>query len=573
MSLLDLSGVSVTFGTGERRVEAAAEVSYSVAAGEVVAVVGESGSGKTVTAMSLVGLLPKTATVTGSASLNGRELFGLSPAELRKVRGNEIGVVFQEPMSALNPVFTVGAQLIEAITTHRPVSSSAARARATELLALVGLPDARRMLRSYPHELSGGQAQRVLIAMAVANEPALLIADEPTTALDVTVQAEILELLRDLRSRLGVGILLITHDMGVVADLADRVVVMNAGRVVEQGTVTEIFTSPREEYTRQLLGAVVSLSGVPAAPPASEPNELVGSDGHVAVTEHPATRSVPDPLPAEQPTLAVRELSVVYGGRLRSIAVRALDRVSLHIAAGEVLGLVGESGSGKSTLARAVVGLQAPTSGAVLLNGHQLSTLDRKARRVAQGTIGMVFQDPASALNPRASIGASIAEPLRLHTGIRGAELDQRVSALLDSVALPTAMARRYPHELSGGQRQRVGIARAIALNPALLIADEPTSALDVSVQARVLDLLAELQEELRFACLFISHDLAVIERVAGRVAVLHRGHLVEQGPTEPLLTNPLHPYTHRLITSAPVADPAEAARRRAARQEAQVST
>jgi peptide/nickel transport system ATP-binding protein len=566
--LLDVRGVTVAFGDGE----VVTDVSYTVAAGEVVAVVGESGSGKTVTAMSLVGLLPPTATVTGEALLGGRDLFRTSPADLRAIRGNEVGFVFQEPMSALNPVFTVGRQIVEAITTHHHVSTSAARVRAAELLTLVGLPDGQRMLRAYPHELSGGQAQRVVIAMAVANEPGLLIADEPTTALDVTVQAEILELLRDLRSRLGVGILLITHDMGVVADLADRVVVMSEGRVVEHGSVTEIFTRPKEEYTRQLLGSVVSLSGVPATPPDAPDTDVVrGNGGHVAVTEHPATRSVPDEPPAEVPTLSVNRLSVVYGGRFRSIAVRALDRVDLHVAAGEVLGLVGESGSGKSTLARTVVGLETPSAGEIRLGGKRLDELGRKARRTMLGTIGMVFQDPGSSLNPRATIGASVAEPLRLHTDTRGAGLDRRVESVLDSVGLTAAMAARYPHELSGGQRQRVGIARAIVLRPALLIADEPTSALDVSVQARILRLLRELQAELRFACLFISHDLAVIEQVAGRVAVLHRGHLVEQGPTPEVLAAPLHPYTHRLLMSAPVADPAEARRRREAWRAARV--
>jgi peptide/nickel transport system ATP-binding protein len=564
--LLEVRGVTVAFGDGERRTEVVSDVRYTVEAGEVVAVVGESGSGKTVTAMSLLGLLPPTATVTGEALLAGRDLFVASPAQLRAIRGNEVGFVFQEPMSALNPVFTVGRQIVEAITTHHRVAASAARVRAAELLGLVGLPDAQRMLRAYPHELSGGQAQRVVIAMAVANEPALLIADEPTTALDVTVQAEILELLRDLRSRLGVGILLITHDMGVVADLADRVVVMSEGRVVERGTVTGIFAEPRQEYTRQLLGSVVSLSGVPATPPQAPDTDVVhGSGGHVAVTGHPATRSVPDEPRAEVPTLSVDRLSVVYGGRLRSIAVRALDRVDLHVAAGEVLGLVGESGSGKSTLARTVVGLQNPSDGQIRLDGRRLDELGRKQRRATLGTIGMVFQDPGSSLNPRATVGASVAEPLRLHTGLRGAEIGRRVESVLDSVGLTAAMAGRYPHELSGGQRQRVGIARAIVLRPALLIADEPTSALDVTVQARILRLLRELQAELRFACLFISHDLAVIEQVAGRVAVLHRGHLVEQGPTREVLAAPLHPYTHRLLMSAPVADPEQARRRREA--------
>ena len=562
--LLSVEKVSVTFATDGAVNSAADEVSYSVAAGEVLAVVGESGSGKTVTAMSLLGLLPPTATVTGAAFLDGTNLFELDREKLREIRGEQVGFVFQEPMSALNPVFTIGAQIAEAITVHHKVSAAQARKRAAELLTLVGLPDPARALRAYPHELSGGQLQRVVIAIAVANEPKLLIADEPTTALDVTVQADILELLRDLRSRLGVGILLITHDMGVVADLADRVVVMREGKVVEQGSVTEIFANPQQEYTQQLLGSVVSLAGTPTAPPAGESGELIERGAQVAVVGHPATRSVVDS-PATEPTLRISDLSVVYGGRFRSISVRAVDRVSVHVEPGEVLGLVGESGSGKSTLASSVVGLVTPSAGTIEVAGVNLAALRGKAKRTALGRIGMVFQDPGSSLNPRATVGASIAEPLRLHSDLSGGALDVRVRELLEAVSLPSALAGRFPHELSGGQRQRIGIARAIALNPDLLIADEPTSALDVSVQARVLELFRTLQTELRFACLFISHDLAVIEEVAGRVAVMHRGHIVEQGPTASVLATPLHPYTHRLITSAPVADPEDQRRRREA--------
>ncbi|HWC82858.1 MAG TPA: ABC transporter ATP-binding protein [Pseudonocardiaceae bacterium] len=570
--LLSVAGVSVTFATDAGAAPAAIEVSYSIAAGEVLAVVGESGSGKTVTAMSLLRLLPPTATVTGAAFLNGTNLFELDHERLREIRGGRVGFVFQEPMTALNPVFTIGAQLAEAITAHRRVSSGQARARAGELLELVGLPDPARVLRSYPHELSGGQLQRVVIAMAVANEPELLIADEPTTALDVTVQAGILELLRDLRSRLGAGILLITHDMGVVADLADRVAVMRAGRVVEQGSVTELFAHPRHDYTRQLLDSVISLPGTVAPPPAEDdPATLIERGDQIAVVGHPATRSVRDD-PTAEAALRITDLSVVYGGRLRSFSLRAVDRVSVHIEPGEVLGLVGESGSGKTTLASAIVGLATPTSGLIELDGADLPTLRGRSRRAALRRIGVVFQDPGSSLNPRASIGASIAQPLRLHSELRGARLNQRVRELLDSVALPADLNNRFPHELSGGQRQRVAIARAIALRPALLIADEPTSALDVSVQARVLELLRSLQTELRFACLFISHDLAVIEQVAGRVAVMHRGHIVEQGPADAVLTAPLHPYTHLLVTSAPVADPADQRRRRVAWRAAELS-
>ncbi|MFJ9779575.1 ABC transporter ATP-binding protein [Amycolatopsis sp. NPDC101161] len=556
--LLRLHDVAVSFGD----VEAVRGVGYEVHAGEVVAVVGESGSGKTVTAMSLLGLLPPTARVTGRAELAGRDLYAMTPAELRAVRGGEVGMVFQEPMSALNPVFTVGDQLVEAIRTHRELTASAARARAVELLDLVGLPAPRERFRSYPHELSGGQLQRVVIAMAVANEPKLLIADEPTTALDVTVQAEILELLRDLRSRLGTAILLITHDMGVVADLADRVVVMHDGRVVEQGTAAAIFTAPAEEYTRQLLGSVVSLSatatsGLERALAA----DLSVGPGHVAVAEHPATASVPD-VPAQASLLRVADLSVTYRGRFRAIAVRAASGVNLHVEPGEVLGLVGESGSGKSTVARAVTGLLAPTGGSVHIGDTDISRVRGRAAKALRRRIGMVFQDPLSSLNPRTTVGESVGTPLRLHKAVRPSEVDGRVAELLDSVQLSPSLAGRYPHELSGGQRQRACIARALALNPDLLVADEPTSALDVTIQAKVLDLLRDLRHEFGFACLFISHDLAVIEQLADRVAVMHRGHVVEQGPTKDVLTAPAHPYTQRLLSAAPVADP-EAQRRR----------
>jgi peptide/nickel transport system ATP-binding protein len=557
--LLELRDVSVTFnGT----VEAVRSVSYSIAPGEVVAVVGESGSGKTVTAMSLLGLLPATAAVTGRALLAGRDLYGMSHEQLRSVRGNEVGMVFQEPMSALNPVFSVGAQLVEALQVHRKLSSSDARRRAVELLELVGLPSPGERFRAYPHELSGGQLQRIVIAMAVANEPRLLIADEPTTALDVTVQAEILELLRDLRSRLDTAILLITHDMGVVADIADRVVVMHDGQVVEQGSVTAIFTDPQEEYTRQLLGSVITLGatateGVERALTA----DLVVRENHLAVPGHPATDSVPD-VPFVSPVLTISELSVVYGGRFRSISVRAASNVSLHVEPGEVLGLVGESGSGKSTVAGAVTGLVSPTSGSVTIAGTDVTKVRGKAAKALRRRIGVVFQDPLSSLNPRATVGDSVAEPIRLHRALRGSDVADRVASLLESVQLSSSLRNRYPHELSGGQRQRVCIARALALGPDLLVADEPTSALDVSVQARILDLFRSLQDELGFACLFISHDLAIVEQLAGRVAVMHRGHVVEQGPTTAVLAEPIHPYTQRLLAAAPVANP-EAQRRR----------
>ncbi|MFD9889387.1 dipeptide ABC transporter ATP-binding protein [Amycolatopsis sp. NPDC059027] len=597
-ALLELHDVSVSFGA----TRAVRSVRYTVGAGEVVAVVGESGSGKTVTAMSLLGLLPANAEVSGRALLAGRDLFAMSPAELRAVRGNDVGMVFQEPMSALNPVFSIGDQLAEAIRVHQPVSPAEARRKAIDLLGLVGLPSPEQRFRSYPHELSGGQLQRVVIAMAVANEPSLLIADEPTTALDVTVQAEILELLRDLGQRLGTAILLITHDMGVVADLADRVVVMYGGQVVEQNDVTSIFTEPREDYTRQLLGSVVSLGAVAtegveralAAEPVLAPGhtapfvtnsttvtaetgtyEQVGCGPYPptfdrisnVAAEHPATQSVPD-VPADSPLLTVEDLSVTYRGRFRSLAVRAADGVSLHVEPGEILGLVGESGSGKSTVAGAVTGLIPPTAGTVRIGGADIARVRGRAAKALRRRIGVVFQDPLSALNPRMPVGESVATPIRLHRLLRGSDVDKRVAELFDAVQLSPALHTRYPHELSGGQRQRVCIARALALRPDLLVADEPTSALDVTIQARVLELLRSLQDEFGFACLFISHDLAVIEQLATRVAVMHRGHVVEQGPTKAVLSAPVHPYTQRLLAAAPVADPAAQRRRREAWRE-----
>ncbi|SFQ96606.1 peptide/nickel transport system ATP-binding protein [Lentzea waywayandensis] len=572
-ALLSVEDVSVDFGSGS---PAVSEVSFSLTAGEVLAVVGESGSGKTVTAMSLLGLLPPTATVSGHAVLNGRDLYSLNANELREVRGNEAGMVFQEPMSALNPVFTIGSQIVEAVRVHRAVSRAKARARAVELLRLVGLPEER--FKAYPHEMSGGQLQRVVIAMAVANEPSLLIADEPTTALDVTVQAEILGLLRDLRDRLGVAILLITHDMGVVADLADRVVVMNAGRVVETGTVRQVFRAPAEKYTRTLLDSVLRLdsrelgrrdTAEPAPPPdtrepgthdtaepAPPPDTREPGTHDTAEpapppdTREPETRDTAEPAPppdsaptgpprsTTEPVLLLSGASVTYG------KFRAVSDVSLTIGQGETLGLVGESGSGKSSLAGAITGLTRYT-GRITVAGKEVSAL----RKGDRGRIGLVFQDPLSSLNPRATIARSIAQPLLLHTSLRGRELAAKVDSLLDAVQLSASLRDRYPHELSGGQRQRVGIARAIALDPDLLIADEPTSALDVTVQARVLDLVRSLQRDLRFACLFISHDLAVVQHLADRVAVLHLGRVVEEGTS--VFAAPQDPYTRRLLASA----------------------
>ncbi|MER7442434.1 ABC transporter ATP-binding protein [Micromonospora avicenniae] len=563
--LLAVTGLAVAFEVDGETHQAVHEVTFELRRGQVLALVGESGSGKSVTAMAALGLLPATARVSGSITLAGEELVGAEPRLLREVRGGRIGTIFQEPMTALNPVFTIGDQVAEAIRTHREVSRRAAAARVRELLSAVGLNDPERVARAHPHELSGGQLQRAMIAMAISSDPLLLIADEPTTALDVTVQAGILDLLRDLRTRLDMAVLLITHDMGVVADLADDVVVLREGRLVEKAPVAQLFADPRHEYTRALLHAVPQLPELRLPGAASaEPRQ----------PEPPAKPPSPDAETAtiDEPAVRVRDLVVEYPGRRRDRRVRAVDGVSLDIAQGEIVALVGESGSGKSTIGRALAGLVPVTAGTVQVVGFDVTraaarALHGRELRRLRARMGIVFQDPASSLNPRRTIGASIAEPLSLHTDLAADAQRERVDELLEAVELPRRMRDRYPYEMSGGQRQRVAIARAIALDPALLIADEPTSALDVSVQARILELFRSVQQRFGFACLFISHDLAVVDQLADRVAVLHNGRMVEQGPAATVLRAPEHPYTSRLLASAPVADPVRQAQRRAARQ------
>ena len=543
VAALSLRDLQVSFRTDAAPVRAVRGVGLDVAPGEVVAIVGESGSGKSVTSRAVLGLLPSTAEVSGSAVLgtggSEQELIGLTAGQLRPMRGDRVSMVFQEPSTALNPVYTVGWQIIEGLRAHGDLSKSAARARAIELLDLVGMPDPEQRVDYYPHQLSGGQKQRVVIAMAIACDPEVIIADEPTTALDVTVQASILELLLSLRERLGTAIVLITHNMGVVADMADRVIVMYRGAVVEEAPVQQLFATPEHPYTQALLDAVPHLGR---------------QDG-------------PEPVADDVPVvLDVEDLVVEFAGRIGQPAFRAVDGVSLTVRRGEVLGLVGESGSGKSTIGRTTVGLQKPTSGTVTVSGTEISGLSDSALRPLRSRFGFVFQDPAASLNPRLTIADCIAEPLRVQTDLTGSAVDAKVRELLENVELGGSYAERYPHELSGGQRQRVSLARALALDPDLLIADEPTSALDVSVQARVLELFTELQQRLQFACLFISHDLAVVDSLANRVAVMQHGRLVEVGPRTEVLTSPREEYTQRLIAAVPVPDPAEQARRRAAR-------
>ncbi|HWU45394.1 MAG TPA: ABC transporter ATP-binding protein [Humibacter sp.] len=579
--VLEVKDLSVDFGVDDVWVPAAIKLNYAIKRGEVMALVGESGSGKSVSSMSILDLLPKNSRTSGSIKLNGRELRGISSAQMRAVRGNEVAVIFQEPMTALNPVFTVGYQIIETLRVHYGISPHEAKDRALELLRMVEMPDPLKAFNSYPHQLSGGQRQRAMIAQSISCDPGLLIADEPTTALDVTVQAEILDLLRNLRDRLNSAILLITHDMGVVADLADHICVMRQGKIVEAGPALQIFQNPQHPYTKALLDAVphlgqteegedIDLTAALALGAVGtedvdevldsallervEANERAAEEARIAAERQNAGKPI---------VLDFADVVIEYPGRGRVKAFRAVDHVDLQIRQGEVVGLVGESGSGKTTLGRAAIGLLPITGGTLNVVGTDLSKPTRSLVRDVHKRAGIVFQDPASSLNPRMTIGASIGEPLLLAKKARGGALSKAVEGLLDSVELPRNYRTRYPHELSGGQKQRVGIARALALKPSLLIADEPTSALDVSVQATVLDLLKDLQKEFNFACLFITHDLAVIDVLADRIAVMHLGKLVEVGTRDEILRHPKEPYTQRLLAAVPLPDPIVQAERR----------
>ncbi|WP_029149835.1 dipeptide ABC transporter ATP-binding protein [Microbacterium indicum] len=534
---VDIRSLDVTFATDGGNVHAVHGISLDVRDREVLAIVGESGSGKTVTARALLGLLPDTATEHGAVIVNGTDVVSLSPAQLRGVRGAEAAMIFQEPMTALNPVYPIGWQIAEGLRAHRKISKKQARAEAIEILGKVGIPEPAARVDDYPHQFSGGQKQRIVIAQALAMGPRVLVADEPTTALDVTVQAEILDLLRSVRDEFGTAIVLITHNMGVVADLADRVTVMYRGDIVETAPVGELFAAPRAEYTRKLLAAVPRLEIADRA-----------FDGDTDAA----------------PVVAARGLEIRYPGRFGREGFLAVDGVDFEIRPGEVLGLVGESGSGKSTIGRAMAGLTPVTGGSLEVLGVEMNGARERDLRPRRRDLGFVFQDPASSFNPLITIGAAVAEPLIVHGVARdvGGARD-RVVELLEAVELPADFADRFPHELSGGQRQRASLARGLALDPKLLIADEPTSALDVSVQATVLDLFTELQSRFGFACLFITHDLAVVDMLAHRVAVLHRGSIVEQGRTADVLGDPRDDYTRRLIASLPVPDPVEQARRR----------
>ena len=605
MSLLEVSDLTVAFPTDSDVVNAVRGMNFHVDPREVVALVGESGAGKSASAMAVVGLLPEYAAVSGSVRLHGKELIGLSDQDMSQIRGKTIGTVFQDPMSALTPVYTVGDQIAEAIEIHqRGTTRRAARARAVELLDLVGIAQPERRARAFPHELSGGERQRVVIAIAIANDPDLLICDEPTTALDVTVQAQILEVLKTARDVTNAGVLIITHDLGVVAEFANRALVMYAGRPVETASVDELYENRRMPYTAGLLGSVSRLDAaqgsrlvpIPGAPPSmaalppgcpfeprcplaiddcriAEPELLEIAPNHRAAcirTDQVAGRSAAQiygvstepPGTAEEATdpkvvLRVRDLVKTYKltkgvvFRRQVGEVRAVDGVSFELQQGRTLGIVGESGSGKSTTLHQILELTAPQSGSIEVLGTDIATLDSRSRRAVRGDLQAVFQDPVASLDPRLPVFEVLAEPLSAN-GFGKKQIDERVAELLGIVGLQRADASRYPAEFSGGQKQRIGIARALALQPKILALDEPVSALDVSIQAGIINLLLDLQERFGLSYLFVSHDLSVVKHLAHRVAVMYKGTIVEQGDGDQVFSNPQHEYTRRLLAAVP---------------------
>jgi oligopeptide transport system ATP-binding protein len=523
--ILQIDDLSVTFDTPDGTVEAVKRISLEVFPGETLAVVGESGSGKSQTMMAVMGLLAANGRTAGAARYHGQNLVALPPRALNKVRGAKITMIFQEPMTSLDPLYTIGRQIAEPLVHHRGMRAGEARGRVLELLELVGIPDPRRRIDSYPHELSGGQRQRVMIAMALANDPELLIADEPTTALDVTIQAQILQLLKDLKARLGMAMLLITHDLGVVRHFADRVAVMRRGEIVETGTAEAIFSRPQHDYTKMLLAA--EPKGRKAAPEEGAPVILEG-----------------------------REMTVDFAGRAgffggRSAYFRAVDHVSLRLRRGQTIGIVGESGSGKSTLGRALLRLL-PSAGAYRFGATDISTADRDAMRPLRRELQLVFQDPYGSLSPRMTVGQIVTEGLLVHEpGLSKDERDQRAAAALVEVGLDPTARNRYPHEFSGGQRQRIAIARAMILKPEVVVLDEPTSALDRSVQAQVVALLRELQRAHGLSYIFISHDLAVVKAISDYIVVMKDGKIVEEGTTDQIFDNPQEGYTKTLMAAA----------------------
>ena len=549
--VLSVRNLVTQFDTRAGTITAVDGVSLEVGPGEVLGIVGESGSGKTITGFSILGLIDKPGRIAGGeVLLNGQDLRKLSDRAMARLRGDRIAMIFQDPMMTLNPVLRIDTQMIETIRAHRDVSRSRARDMAAEALALVGIPSPVERLRTYPHEMSGGMRQRVVIAMALACSPRLLIADEPTTALDVTIQAEILALIDRLKRETGTAVMFITHDMAVVAQMADRVVVMFRGNKVEEGTVEEIFENPQHPYTKALLAAVPKL-GEMRGKPYPEPMKLLGT----------AEKEIKPIKGTEETLLTVKNLTTrfpVQGGFLRRTVanVHAVEDLSFTINKGQTLSLVGESGCGKSTAGRSLLRLVEPQSGEVNLDGKDIMALDSRGLHKARLDMQMIFQDPFASLNPQMQLSDQVAEPIHNYGTLKGAELTKRIEMLFDRVELPRSFMRRFPHELSGGQRQRVAIARALALNPKLIVADEAVSALDVSVQAQVVNLMLELQAELGLSFLFISHDMAVVERVSHHVGVMYLGRIVEMGTRSQVFENPQHPYTQALMKAVPIADP-----------------
>jgi len=567
--VLAVRDLCVTFQHEESKTEAVRHLSLDLLRGETLALVGESGSGKSVTSLALMRLIQQAGSeISGEIKLRRRngeilDVMRASAGQMRQVRGADMAMIFQEPMTSLNPVFTVGEQIAESVRLHQKMSHQQALAEARRMLDLVRIPDAHAILSRYPHQLSGGMRQRVMIAMALSCRPALLIADEPTTALDVTIQAQILQLIRVLQKEMQMGVIFITHDMGVVAEMADRVQVMYRGDVIEQAPVQQLFNAPSQPYTRALLAAVPRLGAMSGQPlPAKFP--LLNTTGQEApaLPQDTVRRDRP-------PVLQVRDLTTRFdlrSGLFNRVTrrVHAVEKVSFDLYAGETLALVGESGCGKSTTGRSLLRLVASQGGSITFNGQRIDALQGSALAALRRDIQFIFQDPYASLDPRLTVGFSVMEPLLVHRVMSRAQAEKRVAWLLERVGLQPEHAQRYPHEFSGGQRQRICIARALALNPKVVIADESVSALDVSVQAQIINLMLDLQRETGIAFLFISHDMAVVERISHRVAVMYLGQIVETGPRQAVFEQPRHPYTRKLMAAVPVADPAHRHRERA---------
>lgn len=562
--ILSVRDLSVTFPSEYGTVNAVQNLNYEVHQGEALAIVGESGSGKSVSSLAVMGLLPKSASISGEIDLMGKKLFTMDDKQLSTLRGNTISMIFQDPLSALTPVYQIGKQIAEVVRIHHPkVSEDKAHRRAVELLDAVGIPEPERRAKQYPHEFSGGMRQRAMIAMAIANEPELIIADEPTTALDVTIQAQVMELLKSAQEMLGAATVLITHDMGVVAGFADRVLVMKDAQMVETGSVDEIFYHPREKYTRDLLSAVprVDLVG-------EEQSTSVAGSAMLDLAKIAEREGEKPPRESREKVLEVTDLHRIYPMTKGSLVRRkvgeqpAVDGISFDIREGECLALVGESGCGKTTTLMEIMQLRTPQQGSIKIAGKETGNLSRKERAAMRSDVSIVFQDPMAALDPRMPIADIIKEPMRVQ-GYSAQRMNERVDWLLEMVGLQPEHAARFPTEFSGGQRQRVGVARALACDPKLIVLDEPTSALDVTVQAGVLAMLADLKARLGVSFLFVSHDLSVVRHISDRIAVMRKGKIVELGETESVFDDPQHEYSRELLAAVPIPDPEIARQRR----------